>query len=203
MIELENNIKITLAISLQDSINNVPETNDTITNILTWIAKYPAQIIILTSQILWSQNTENSLTNLNDTINSLEIRLRLLSESVLHDMVIELRKKTEQLLTEMIHQRDVIRLLILNNTNDKTNFGWIYHLRFYWIESEINLNLKLSINMSNASFKYGFEYLGIGERLVQTPLTDRCYLTLTQALHHRMGGNPFGPAVSYLSHLLL
>ena len=95
-------------------------------------------------------------------------------------------------ITELVHQRDVTRMLVANKVNNPKNFDWLCQMRFYFDPKNSDVLQQLSIHMANAKFNYGFEYLGVQEKLVQTPLTDRCYLTMTQALEARLGGSPFG-----------
>ena len=88
-------------------------------------------------------------------------------------------------------------MLITDKVAHTRRFEWLSQMRFYFDPKKTDVLQQLSIHMANAQFNYGFEYLGVQDKLVQTPLTDRCYLTMTQALEERLGGSPFG-----MSHLL-
>ncbi|KAK7889071.1 hypothetical protein WMY93_024631 [Mugilogobius chulae] len=73
---------------------------------------------------------------------------------------------------------------------DAREFEWESQLRFYWKRDHDDM----FVHQCSASFSYGYEYMGLNGRLVITPLTDRIYLTLTQALSMFLGGAPAGPA---------
>ncbi|KAI6221986.1 Dynein heavy chain, cytoplasmic [Aphelenchoides besseyi] len=190
--KLENEMQKTLAKLLHQALEhfgkfdvNTLQSSD----YMNWLDTYPAQIVSLAADIWWSESIDAKLAQskqVDSVLKAVNDTLALLSESVLHD---------QPPITEFVHKRDVTRNLVDKKVSSNTDFYWLQVMRFYYIKEHTNDPSRCCvIRMANAQFNYGFEYLGIQERLVQTPLTDRCFLTMTQALHSRLGGSPFGPA---------
>lgn len=50
------------------------------------------------------------------------------------------------------------------------------------------------LHLLGYSYQYTFEYQGNLPKLVHTPLTDKCFITLSLAMSLGFGGNPYGPA---------
>eukprot|EP01096_Ripella_sp_DP13-Kostka_P011830 TRINITY_DN484_c0_g1_i1.p1 TRINITY_DN484_c0_g1~~TRINITY_DN484_c0_g1_i1.p1 ORF type:complete len:4631 (+),score=2721.08 TRINITY_DN484_c0_g1_i1:206-14098(+) len=207
--KVEHEMRFTLASLLEESVEESKKFESENGKVekapyLQWVNRFPSQLVTIGSQILWTKATEHSLNAIEKAggdqaplvaqLKETESILNTLADQVLLDIPTNARRKYEQLITELVHQRDVLRKLIKNDVKTPKNFEWLNEMRFYWDSGKQNILHKLSIQMANATFYYGYEYLGVSEKLVQTPLTDRCYLTLTQALESRMGGSPFGPA---------
>ncbi|KAI1076782.1 cytoplasmic dynein heavy chain, partial [Whalleya microplaca] len=198
---LENGMKATLAELLAEAIEvytpifSSAEIN--VNALKDFMTAFPSQIVVLATQVAWTTAVEQSLNSGGKTLQALfeqEVRvLRLLAETVLGDLEVIQRKKCEALITECVHQRDVIERLVKLNASTPTHYMWLLQMRYVYVPEGDYLQ-RLHVKMANAKLNYGFEYLGVPDRLVRTPLTDRCFGTLTQALCQRLGGSPYGPA---------
>ncbi|KAI9876759.1 MAG: Dynein heavy chain, cytoplasmic, partial [Pleopsidium flavum] len=199
--DLEINMKLTLAELLAEAVQEyIPIFRAEDINQTTfrhYLEIYPAQIVVLATQVVWTSSINAALEAEGSTLQGLhdqEVKiLGLLASTVLGDLHPILRKKCEHLITECVHQRDVIGKLIDLNASTPAHYMWLLQMRYIY-RAEGDFLQRLHIKMANARLDYGFEYLGVAERLVRTPLTDRCFLTLTQALCQRLGGSPYGPA---------
>ncbi|CAM9627191.1 unnamed protein product, partial [Phaeothamnion confervicola] len=164
-----------------------------------WLWSCPAQVALVVSQIYWTGGLGSAILRVEDSRSPapldafLGFGLRQLDATVAlvrSDLDRCQRTLVGALITLDVHARDVVRAAVAKRVASLADFEWTRQLRYYWDAGVDDIVCR----QTNTQFRYGYEYLGNGPRLVITPLTDVCYMTLTGALHMRRGGAPAGPA---------
>ena len=198
---LETNMKTTLAEMLAEAVEEYRtiffSADFDSGSLHQYINAFPAQVVVLATQVVWTSAVDGALASQGEDLQYLydtEVKLlEVLASMVLGNLEALMRKKCEHLITEFVHQRDTIGRLLEAHASSPNHYLWLIHMRYQY-KAEGDFIHRLRVKMANADLAYGFEYLGVPERLVRTPLTDRCFLTLTQAMAQRLGGSPYGPA---------
>ncbi|KAF8281137.1 dynein, axonemal, heavy polypeptide 5 [Trypanosoma cruzi] len=167
------------------------------------IERYPAQVSLLMLQFFWTADVTECITKgvmrargkesassraKCDSVKNYLVSMTTSAE--LERQPKRMRTNVETLITIQVHQQEVFIDLQKASIKELTHFDWLKQARFYY-KPERDLTI---ISIADSDTEYCNEYLGVKERLVITPLTDRCYITLSQALAMYMGGAPAGPA---------
>lgn len=163
-----------------------------------WLFEYPAQVVLNATQIYWTEETEMALEEVENGqedavkryLTICNQRLEQLITLVVGNLSSPDRCKIIALITLDVHSRDVVRKLIDEKVEGPLSFMWQQQLRFLWRQENDDVDIRITDFRS----KYSYEWIGNTGRLVITPLTDRCYITLTMALRLFLGGAPAGPA---------
>jgi dynein heavy chain len=168
-------------------------------DLIPYMAGYPSQVGILGVQLLWTRDAEVALANCRTDKKAmqtaddyfLEILTGLIDKTLDTTMDKLARRKFETLVTLHVHQRDIFHDDIIGKKcKSPTDFEWSKQARFYFDFDQS----ALTIVVTDWVCKYCLEFIGCVERLCVTPLTDRCYITIAQALLMSMGAAPAGPA---------
>ncbi|XP_032136134.1 dynein heavy chain 9, axonemal isoform X1 [Sapajus apella] len=163
-----------------------------------WLFDYPAQVALTCAQIWWTTEVGMAFARLEegyenamkDYYKKQVAQLKTLITMLIGQLSKGDRQKIMTICTIDVHARDVVAKMIAQKVDNAQAFLWLSQLRHRW-DDEVK---HCFANICDAQFLYSYEYLGNTPRLVITPLTDRCYITLTQSLHLTMSGAPAGPA---------
>ena len=184
--ELENMMRLSVRQAMINAIDDFPKRHRA-----EWAVSHCGQVILNGSQVIWTSDVEKAfkggVQGIKDYWEVLNTYLNDLVELVRTKLSVQAKVTINALIVIDVHAKDIIEKLWRNNINDVSSFEWISQLRYYW-------NDDCFVKCIQTNFPYGYEYLGNTLRLVITPLTDKCYMTLMGALKLNLGGAPAGPA---------
>ncbi|CAK4656794.1 hypothetical protein LEN26_006663 [Aphanomyces euteiches] len=193
MTGVEDEMRVTLQVIAKEGVYHYARTPRT-----QWLSDVLGMVGLVGSQIWWTWEVEDVFHRVAKgnkyAMKELEVKLtgqlNELVRQVREPLQKQTRKKVNTLLIIDVHARDIVDSFVRDSILHEKEFAWESQLRFYW-DKDVD---DVVIRQCTGAFRYGYEYMGLNGRLVITPLTDRCYMTLSQALTFKLGGSPAGPA---------
>lgn len=185
--QLELEIKLTIASLVKEKLPVLRKLYEAPSKleIIEIIDSVPDQVINLCYQIVFTEHLDQGIIS-----EAVTKSIDIISELAPSAVSVQ-RQKIQNLLVELVHQADVFASM--KESPSKVSLIKSTEL-LYHLSNDADLLKTLTVKQMGASFTYGFEYIGVPQRLVHTPLTNKCFVALTQALNQKLGGSPFGPA---------
>ncbi len=199
LIEVEAMMKKSLAYTIDFSMKDSMKTER-----IEWLSRWQGQVIICVNQTKWVIEVEKTLLE-GGTGKGLFGLWKFLCDALMDTVALvrgdipkALRVAVGSLVVMDVHNRDTVQQMAELKVQAKTDFDWLAQMRYYWDNkgesAQTGMPGTTQCKMINAVILYAYEYIGNQDRLVITPLTDRCYRTLMGAIHLNLGGAPEGPA---------
>lgn len=160
-----------------------------------WMLNWPQMVVLTIAQIFWTSDVQSCLARDNhdmlrnvytELMNDLDNLIELIRSPDISDLN---RMTLKSLCILEVHARDVVQRLLANANAGIDDFEWLAHMRYYWIDGKISVRL-----LHSTQLHFGNEYLGNFQRIVMTPLTERCFRTIVCALDHHSFAWLHGPS---------
>ena len=194
--QLDESIKSTLKSVLVSNLDFYLE-NFTKRKVFLFKKEIPFQVCQLILQISYSQSLscdKKGLQKLSKYLEQLSGHFYKCKDE---------KQKYQNLLLEIVRQQVEIGWILSDKEEMKVRFDSALKWSLNGESGDVCLRIL------GFSISYGFEYLGIYEKIVDTPVTCHFYRVMVAAIANQYGGCPFGPAgtgkteaVKALGHML-
>ncbi|KAG9493712.1 hypothetical protein GDO78_001536 [Eleutherodactylus coqui] len=165
-----------------------------------WTQKYPTQAAVLGLLYLWTSDFENSVPEIRQ---NRKAQYRILKKYAtmaiklstiiakghwkhMEETISQSQKlKLENMIMQILYLRDVMENILSRKVRETADFDWKRTIRFYLKEKDGLPKNELSI--LDAHYSYGCEFYGAKTSTIMNPVTEKCFLKISQILQQSNG----------------
>ncbi|KAM9316607.1 uncharacterized protein PAF06_007656 [Gastrophryne carolinensis] len=189
-----------ISCSLNNRIFDIIEDINQGTTMEEWINKYQTQVAILGLLYLWTRDFESSISEFRQDrkaqcrilkkYSSLALKLSAVVskghwKNAEEPISQAQRLKLENIIMHILYLRDVIDSISLRKVREVVDFDWKKATRFYL--KDTNGTLRHELHILDAQYVYGCEFYGATIPFIMNPVTEKCFLKISQSLQQKNG----------------